>query len=206
MKTIWAEKALTVDGWREQVRVVIDDNGRIHSIKANSFADGDTVGILLPAPANLHSHAFQRAMAGMTEGRGSNGNDSFWTWRTLMYQFLLHLEPSDVEAIAAFAQMEMLEAGYSSVAEFHYVHHQADGAAYDDIAELSKRIMAAAGETGIGLTLLPVLYEQGGCDGRPLVGGQLRFANDAEEFLKLQVSAAKEIVNESMVTKSQYSS
>ena len=198
MKTIWAEKALTVDGWREEVRIDVDDNGRIHSIKANSVADGDKVGILLPAPANLHSHAFQRAMAGMTESRGSEGNDSFWTWRTLMYQFLSHLQPSDVEAIAAFAQMEMLEAGYSSVAEFHYVHHQADGAAYDDIAELSKRIMAAASETGIGLTLLPVFYEQGGCDGRPLVGGQLRFANDAEGFLKLHVATAKEITNVSI--------
>ncbi len=195
MKTIWAEKALTGDGWQNNVRIDVGDDGRIHSISIDTDAVGDKAGILLPAPANLHSHAFQRAMAGMTERRGPNANDSFWTWRTLMYQFLTHLQPDDLEAIAAFAQMEMLEAGFSSVAEFHYVHHQSGGVAYGDIAELSNRIMAAARESGIGLTLLPVLYEQGGCDGRPLEGGQLRFANDAESFLKLHEGAAKSIAN-----------
>ncbi len=193
MKTIWAEKALTAEGWRDNVRIDIDRHGRIQSISADTPAEGYRTGILLPAPSNLHSHSFQRAMAGMTEGRGPNANDSFWTWRRLMYQFVSQLQPDDIEAIAAFAQMEMLEAGFSAVAEFHYLHHQPGGKAYDDVAELSNRIMAAADETGNGLTLLPVLYEQGGCDGRALEGGQLRFSNSAESFLKLHQGTAKNI-------------
>ena len=102
-----------------------------------------------------------------------------------MYQFLDALNPDQVEAIAAYVQMEMLEAGYASVGEFHYVHHQTGGRPYEDIAELSNRIIAAAGQTGIGLTHLPVLYQQGGCDGRPLEGGQQRFGNTADAYQKL---------------------
>lgn len=190
MKTIWAEKALTTKGWAADVRIDLGADGLIESVTGDAGAEGYKTGILLPAPANLHSHSFQRAMAGMTEARGPDAQDSFWTWRTLMYRFLDHLQPDDLEAIAAFAQMEMLEAGYAAVAEFHYVHHQPGGAPYDDVAELSNRIAAAASETGIGLTLTPVLYEQGGCDGRPLEGGQLRFANDAKSFSRLCESAA----------------
>lgn len=195
MKTIWAEKTLTAEGWMADVRIDIGADGRIETISRNVAAKGYKTGILLPAPANLHSHSFQRAMAGMTEACGPDAHDSFWTWRTLMYRFLDHLQPDDIEAIAAFAQMEMLEAGYAAVAEFHYVHHQPGGAPYDDVAELSSRIAAAASETGIGLTLLPVLYEQGGCDGRPLEGGQLRFANDAESFSRLYEGAAAAIAS-----------
>ncbi|MEO1241189.1 MAG: formimidoylglutamate deiminase [Pseudomonadota bacterium] len=193
MKTIWAEKALTTEGWAAGVRIDLGADGRIETITCDAGAEGYKAGILLPAPANLHSHSFQRAMAGMTEARGPDAHDSFWTWRALMYHFLDHLQPDDLEAIAAFAQMEMLEAGYAAVAEFHYVHHQPGGAPYDDVAELSNRIASAASETGIGLTLLPVLYEQGGCDGRPLEGGQLRFANNAENFSRLYESAAATI-------------
>jgi formimidoylglutamate deiminase len=141
--------------------------------------------VLLPAPVNLHSHAFQRAMAGLTERRGEHPSDSFWTWRKLMYRFLDHLTPEHVEAITAFVQMEMLEAGYAAVAEFHYLHHQPGGMPYGDIAELSARISAAAAASGIGLTLLPVLYEHGGCDGRALGPGQIRFGNDPDRFGKL---------------------
>ncbi len=116
---------------------------------------------IVPGLPNLHSHAFQRAMAGLTERRGLEA-DSFWTWREQMYRFVERLTPDDLEAIAAFAYMEMLEAGFTWVAEFHYLHHQPDGRQYANIAEMSERIVAAAADIGVGLTLLPVLYRQGG--------------------------------------------
>ncbi len=191
MQKIWAEKALTAAGWASSVAVAIGDDGRIEAVAENAAPAGTRVGVLLPAPANLHSHAFQRAMAGLAENRGPDGRDSFWTWRALMYAFLNHLGPDEIEAITAFAQMEMLEAGYASVAEFHYLHRQPDGAPYADLAELSCRIVVAAGESGIGLTLLPVLYQQGGSDGRGLEGPQRRFGNDAQGFAKLVDGAAK---------------
>ena len=120
-------------------------------------------------------------MAGLTERRGA-GQDSFWTWRTLMYRFLDQLTPEDVQAIAAMVMVEMAEAGFAAVAEFHYLHHGPGGARYDDLAEMSGRIAAAAAQTGLGLTHLPVLYQRGGCDGRALTAGQLRFGNDADQF------------------------
>ncbi|TKA94007.1 formimidoylglutamate deiminase, partial [Cereibacter changlensis] len=169
--TIWAETALLPEGWARDVRLTLRD-GRIAAVETG--VSGQGLGCLLPAPVNLHSHAFQRAMAGMTERRGP-AQDSFWTWRQLMFRFLDALTPEDVGAIAAFVQMEMLEAGYAAVAEFHYLHHQPGGAPYADPAEMAGRIVAAAAETGCGLTLLPVLYQQGGCDGRALGPGQARF-------------------------------
>lgn len=144
----------------------------------------ERVDVLLPALGNLHSHAFQRAMAGMTETRAA-GRESFWTWRDLMYRFLDRLTPDQIEAIAALVFMEMQEAGYAAVGEFHYVHHQPGGAPYDRLSELSQRIFAAARETGIGLTHLPVLYTYGGVKQQALSGGQLRFGNDVDRFLKL---------------------
>ena len=190
MQQIWARQALTSGGWQSGVLVTLGDDGLIASVAANapppSAVEGVLhVGVLLPAPVNLHSHAFQRAMAGMTERRGPHASDNFWTWRALMFRFLDQLGPDDVEAIAAFVQMEMLEAGYAAVAEFHYLHHQPGGAPYASLAELCARIAAAANETGIGLTLLPVLYQHGGCDGRPLGPGQIRFGNDPDRFARL---------------------
>jgi formimidoylglutamate deiminase len=186
LQTIQAEQALTAQGWCSDVLVSLDGNGRIASMETESQKPGDTsVGVLLPAPANLHSHAFQRAMAGLSERRGPGGSDSFWTWRGTMYRFVDVLTPDDVEVIAALVQMEMLEAGFAAVAEFHYLHHQPGGAPYADIAEMSSRIAAAASTTGIGLTLLPVLYSQGGCDGRALGPGQVRFGNDTQNCSRL---------------------
>lgn len=182
---IWAEHALTTNGWQAGVKVSIDQSGRISEVLAEQPPTGSRVGLLLPAMANLHSHAFQRAMAGMTETRGSDPQDSFWSWRKLMYRFLNHLNPDDIESIAAFGQMEMLEAGYTSVGEFHYLHHQPDGRPYAHRAEMCERLIAAAEHSGMGLTLLPVLYEQGGCDGRALTGGQKRFGNTFDEFSQL---------------------
>lgn len=185
VQTIWAQQALIGDRWANAVAVTVDDGGRIAAVQENTPPAGTRVGALLPAPVNLHSHAFQRAMAGLTERRGSAGRDSFWTWRQLMYRFLDALSPEHVEAIAAFAQMEMLEAGYAGVAEFHYLHHQADGQPYADIGELAVRIIAATEQSGIGLTLLPVLYEQAGCTGAELGTGQVRFGNDVTRFATL---------------------
>ncbi len=191
MQQIWAETALTADGWQNHVLVSVDGTGTIAKVEPDTGPAGYRTGILLPAPVNLHSHAFQRAMAGLTEARGPDPSDSFWTWRQLMYRFLDQLTPDHVEAITAFVQMEMLEAGYAAVAEFHYLHHQTDGTPYDNVAELSTRICAAAAETGIGLTLLPVLYEHGGCDGRALGAGQKRFGNAPDKYASLQQAAAK---------------
>jgi len=190
-----ADHALTPDGWARDVRVVID-GGRIAGVKAGVAArpgDRRLVGrALLPAPANLHGHAFQRAMAGMT-GRRGPGGDSFWTWRTLMYRFLDLLTPEHVEAIAALVHVEMLEAGYAASAEFHYLHHQPGGAPYADRAEMAARIAAAAADSGIGLTLLPVLYTHGGAEAQPLAGGQLRFGDDLDGFAAIMDGAARAV-------------
>ena len=188
-ETLWAGQALTADGWQRDVRIELGANGRIAALESGCPAAGHRVGVLLPAPTNLHSHAFQRAMAGLTERRGPDPRDSFWTWRRLMYRFLERLGPEALESIAAFAQMQMLEAGFAAVAEFHYVHHQPGGAPYDRLSELSDRIVAAASETGIGLTVLPVLYRHGGCGGKPLEAAQLRFGNSPERFARLREEA-----------------
>ena len=193
MQSIWAKQAMIAGQWREAVLVELTDDGRISAVTPDAPAAGIRVGALLPAPCNLHSHAFQRAMAGLTERRGPRGNDTFWTWRELMFRFLDALTPDDIEAVTAFVQMEMLEAGYAAVGEFHYVHHQPDGTPYDDIAELSARVAAAAGHSGMGLTLLPVLYSQAGCDGAPLKSGQVRFGNDLDSFATLHSAAQASI-------------
>ncbi|MES2664810.1 MAG: formimidoylglutamate deiminase [Pseudomonadota bacterium] len=187
MTILHARTALLPDGWAQDVRITVTE-GRIAGVQVG--VPGADIGCVLAAPVNLHSHAFQRAMAGMTERRGP-GTDSFWTWRDLMYRFLDHLTPDDVQAIAAFVMMEMAEAGYAAVAEFHYLHHQPGGAAYADLAEMAGRVAAAADQTGLGLTLLPVLYQRGGCDGRALGAGQLRFGNDINRFADLWAGAVR---------------
>ncbi|HCK20114.1 MAG TPA: formimidoylglutamate deiminase [Thalassospira sp.] len=198
MKVIWANQALTTSGWQRNVRIEIDENGRIAAIQADSEAPSDATSktdILLPAISNLHSHAFQRSMAGLTERRGPDPRDTFWTWRQLMFRFLDQLTPDHVEAIAAFVQMEMLEAGYANNTEFHYLHHRPGGHLYDNIAEMAERIAAATEITGIGLTLLPVHYQYGGCDKRPLGPGQIRFGNDPDQFTKLYEESVRAIKN-----------
>ena len=193
MTVLHAETALTPEGWRNDIAIHIDEDGLISEVlpiaearkRGGIYSPDHQLGIVLPAAVNIHSHAFQRAMAGLTEYRGKAGSDSFWSWRVLMYHFLGQLDPDQVEAIAAFVQMEMLEAGYAGCAEFHYLHNQPDGTPYDDSAELGKRIMAAANETGIGLILLPVQYQYGGCDRRPLSGGQRRFHTTPEQYASM---------------------
>lgn len=191
---IFSNRAWRSNGWSENAAITIND-GVIVSIETGTKPEPDDILVdtLLPAQANLHSHSFQRAMAGMTEFRAA-GQDSFWTWRTLMYQFLDHLTPDQIEAIAALVFMEMQEAGYASVGEFHYVHHQPGGHFYDDRAELSARILAAALHSGIGLTHLPVLYTYGGIDKAPLTGGQHRFGNSVDGFVDLMDAIEKTMI------------
>jgi len=185
MQTITAKQALMPSGWQDNMQIGIGPDGIINYVGPEVSTPDQTLPLLLPAPVNLHSHSFQRAMAGMTESRGNDLSDNFWTWRKLMYRFLDQLNPDHIEAIAALVFMEMLEAGYAGVAEFHYLHHAADGKPYSNIAENCDRIVAAAQLTGIGLTLLPVLYQHGGCDKRPLTGGQRRLHNTLDQFPKL---------------------
>ena len=187
MPTIHAETALLPDGWMENVLIDLGDDGRIAKVTPHVTGTSAEIHVacLLPAPVNAHSHAFQRAMAGLTEHRGNKSTDSFWTWRELMYRFLDQLTPDHVEAIAALVQMEMLESGYATNVEFHYLHHAPGGSAYDNQSEMAERIMAATATTGIGLTMLPVHYQYGGCDMRPLTGGQCRFHNDLDGFAAL---------------------
>jgi formiminoglutamate deiminase len=178
------ERALTPEGWRRDVVVRID-RGMIVGVEEAGDGVAERVsGVVVPGLPNLHSHAFQRAMAGLTERRGSE-EDSFWAWREAIYRFVERLGPDDLEAIAALAYMEMLEAGFTSVAEFHYLHHQPDGRPYDNAAEMSERIVAAAHAVGIGLTLLPVLYRQGGFLGYPPSPSQRRFVCDRDAYARL---------------------
>jgi formiminoglutamate deiminase len=182
VKSIFAKRALGPDGWLDDVRISIEA-GHFSGVAAGQApASGDEVhDIILPGMGNLHSHAFQRAMAGLAETRGP-GDDSFWSWRNVMYRFALSMTPDQVEAVAAKLYVEMLEAGFTRVGEFHYLHHDKDGSHYADIGEMAGRIAAAAGETGIGLTLLPVFYAHAGFGGQAPAEGQRRFINDLDSF------------------------
>jgi len=185
---ISARQVLTAAGWRHNAKVTIDDSGTISEISDDDAQSDQSVGVLLPAMSNVHSHSFQRAMAGLAERRGPNAIDDFWTWRKVMYRFLDVLSPDDIEVIAAQVQMEMLEAGYAAQAEFHYLHHGPGGVSYDQIDETSLRHFEAAQLTGIGYTHLPVLYMRGGMDGRALEGGQLRFGCGLDSYEALHSS------------------
>ncbi|TCO34845.1 formimidoylglutamate deiminase [Dokdonella fugitiva] len=158
------------------------------SVRADATRDAaaTSVQIVVPGMPNLHSHAFQRAMAGLAERRApQQAEDSFWSWREVMYAFAGRIGPEDLRAIAAQLYVEMLEAGYTQVCEFHYLHHQPDGRPYDDPAAMSLALVEAAREAGIGLTLLPTLYMTGGFDGRRLSDRQRRFSHDVDAYLRL---------------------
>jgi len=170
---------LTPRGIRENARLLVDDNGFIRAIED---ADGDSRDgyFALPGMPNAHSHCFQRALAGY--GERALGRDSFWDWREHMYRLANRIGPEDLHVIAKQAFSEMLAAGYTSVGEFHYLHHLADGSPSTAMAEA---VIAAAAHTGIRLTMLPVLYMRGGFD-LPLQATQGRFAHrDLDDFFKL---------------------
>lgn len=177
------ECALLPGGWSRSVRVEVDA-GLIERVSENvePVAGDQREALVVPGLPNLHSHAFQRAIAGLAERRGPSGADDFWAWRHSMYGFLEHLEADDVEVIAAYAYVDMLEAGFTSVAEFHYLHRTPQGTLYENPAELALRHLAAADSTGIGLTVLPVFYEASNFGGPPATSGQSRFVTDLEIF------------------------
>jgi formimidoylglutamate deiminase len=186
MRVLWAETALLPEGFAEGVRLEIDARGDLLAVEGGTDpARAERLsGVVLPGMPNLHSHAFQRAMAGLAE-RLAPGEASFWTWREVMYRFLERIGPDELCAIAAQVYVEMLEAGYTAVGEFHYLHQQPDGAPYANPAALSFAIMEARDASGIGLTHLPVLYIAGGFGGRSPEAGQRRFLHDLERFATL---------------------
>lgn len=185
MPTLHFQRALLPRGWAEDVRISLEGS-RIGAVAVGVPArvDDERHAIGVPGLANLHSHAFQRGMAGLAERRGP-ATDSFWTWREEMYRFLRVLDPGDVQAIAALAYSEMLEGGFTRVGEFHYLHHDIDGRPYGDIAEMAHSIARASRSAGIGLTLLPCFYANGGLGGLPPVEGQRRFVNDIDGYARL---------------------
>ena len=188
--SLFARAALLPDGWAENVRLTVVD-GIIAEVEMGAAVQlqDEVHSAILPGMPNLHSHAFQRGMAGLAERRGPSA-DSFWTWRETMYRFVERVGPEELKAIAALAYVEMLECGFTRVGEFHYLHHDANGGRFSDPAEMSRAIVAAAAETGIGLSLLPVFYAHAGFGGAPLTEGQRRFGHDLEGFARL-IDAAR---------------
>jgi len=188
---LFAAHALLPGGWARDVQFVWDERGALTEVRAGTQAHPQSrhaTGPLLPGMPNLHSHAFQRAFAGLTEFRAdaaSGAADSFWTWRDAMYRFALAVSPDQLEAIATQLYIEMLQAGYTSVCEFHYLHHGASGAPHSEPAEMALRLASAAERAGIGLTLLPVLYQDAGFGGRPPRDDQRRFINSVESLLDI---------------------
>ena len=183
---IHADRAWLGDGWNRDVLIDVSADSSVSRVERRAPATRGSAcsDWLLPGLANLHSHAFQRAMAGLAERRGSDA-DSFWSWRETMYAFAARITPDDLQAIAAQLYVELLRGGYTQVCEFHYLHHEPDGRPYADPAAMSRALFAAADEAGIGITLLPVLYMQGGFDGRALSKRQTRFGHNVDAFLRL---------------------
>ncbi|MBF8649324.1 formimidoylglutamate deiminase [Pseudomonas putida] len=191
MPAYFAQRALLPSGWARDVRFDVGVDGYLTRVEADACADGaeHLAGPVLPGMPNVHSHAFQRAMAGLAEVAG-DPSDSFWTWRDLMYRLVGQITAEQLQVIARQLYIEMLKAGYTAVAEFHYVHHDQAGNAYADPTELSRRISAAAAQSGIGLTLLPVLYSHAGFGGQTPSAGQRRFIQSTDHYLQLQARLA----------------
>ncbi len=184
---LFAETMLLPAGWARDVAVTVDERGRIARVEPGSIrqpGDETIAGPVLPPLANVHSHAFQRAMAGLAEIAGP-GEDTFWTWRQEMYRCVATMTPDDVEAVAAKLYVELLKGGFGRVTEFHYLHHTADGSPYADSAEMSLRILAAARAAGIGLTLLPTFYAHSTFGGREPEPRQRPFIHTPESFMTL---------------------
>lgn len=184
MTTLFAQHAFLPQGWAHNIRLQWDAQGDIQRIETDATViPGEPQAVyVLPGMCNLHSHAFQRAMAGMTEIAG-NSKDSFWTWRDLMYRYALHITPEQIQAIAAQLYAECLRHGYTAVCEFHYLHRDPVGALYINPAEMAQRLIAAAEQSGIGITMLPVLYSYADFNATPLREDQRRFATNVDEIL-----------------------
>lgn len=186
--SLFAHSALLPDGWQRNVLLSWNALGDLTTVSIDAVPTAGTPvarGPVISGMPNLHSHTFQRAMAGLTETLG-DPKDSFWSWRTLMYRFAQRLQPRHLQAIGRHLYIEMLKAGYTSVCEFHYVHHGADGQPYANPAELALRVVRAAEEVGIGMTLLPVLYQYGGLGQAEPLPHQRRFINSPEWIFELR--------------------
>lgn len=184
---IFCHRLLTPNGWLRDSLIRVDALGHVLSIEAGRASEADEVlrGPVIPGMPNCHSHAFQRQMAGLAGHPGPGKTDSFWTWRDAMYRLANRLSPDALQAIALWLYVEMLEAGFTSCAEFHYIHHRADGEPYDAIDETGARLIEAASEAGLALTLLPVLYCRAGFERETVREEQRRFANSPDRFLRL---------------------
>jgi formimidoylglutamate deiminase len=180
---LFAERILLSSGWQTDQTLTIED-GVITAIESGYTSEAEKVGVVIPGMVNCHSHAFQRAFAGFSE-QGSEGQDSFWTWRSIMYKFIDQLTVKDAQIIATQLYIEMLKMGYTRVAEFHYLHHEINGDNHTELAEMAKAIFKASQQSGIGLTLLPVLYRFSGFGPLPANDGQKRFINSVEQFNQL---------------------
>ncbi|MFQ0827348.1 formimidoylglutamate deiminase [Serratia fonticola] len=197
MPAYFASRALLPTGWAHNVRLEVDAHGQLAQVTPNADSDGclRLHGDVVPGMPNLHSHAFQRAMAGLAEVAG-NPQDSFWTWRDLMYRLVQRLTPEQVGVIARQLYIEMLKGGYTQVAEFHYLHHTPEGKAYADRGEMTGRLSEAALQAGIGMTLLPVLYSYAGFGAQPAQAGQRRFIQSAESYLEQQQVIARQLAGQ----------
>lgn len=197
MPAYFASRALLPTGWAHNVRLEVDAHGQLVQVTPNADPDGclRLHGDVVPGMPNLHSHAFQRAMAGLAEVAG-NPQDSFWTWRDLMYRLVQRLTPEQVGVIARQLYIEMLKGGYTQVAEFHYLHHTPEGKAYADQGEMTGRLSEAALQAGIGMTLLPVLYSYAGFGAQPAQAGQRRFIQSAESYLEQQQVIARQLAGQ----------
>jgi|AntDeeMinimDraft_5_1070356.scaffolds.fasta_scaffold00251_11 formimidoylglutamate deiminase len=186
VQQLHAGRVLLPEGWVHDVRLTLDERGMILDVErgVDPGAAIRLAGPVIPGMVNVHSHAFQRLIAGFTD-IAERPDDSFWTWREAMYRAVRALDADRFEAACRHVYVEMLRAGYTTVGEFHYVHHQPDGTPYDQPAELAERVLASADETGIGVSLLPVLYSHSGFGGQPPCAGQARFINDVDALLGL---------------------
>ncbi|OWJ59662.1 formimidoylglutamate deiminase [Paraburkholderia caledonica] len=191
-QTLFAEHAYLPGGWRRDVLLEWDIDGNLTTVEPDTrdvpASVARAAGPVMPGMPNLHSHAFQRAMAGLTEYRGSSATgatDNFWSWRDLMYRFAARISPEGLASVAQWLYIEMLKAGYTSVCEFHYVHHTPDGGRYGNPAELAQRVVDAASASGIGMTMLPVLYQYSGFGARAPRDDQRRFINTPGSLLEL---------------------
>ncbi|MCF6317969.1 MAG: amidohydrolase family protein, partial [Proteobacteria bacterium] len=192
MKNYFFKQALLPDGWQSNVRIQVDANGVFSAVDVNCEAKGSDriLDCVIPTMPNCHSHVFQRAMAGLTEYKTSD-NDSFWSWRDLMYQYANQIDANQLYHIACYTYYEMLQAGYSSVCEFHYIHR--DLSDRNNTQNMSLAIIKAAHDVGITLTLLPVLYTQAHIDGSPLRDLQQRFKLNTDEYIELYCSLEKQL-------------
>lgn len=187
MPAFFAPVVMLPQGWGHNVRITVNEQGNITHVDAGASGEGATLlpGIVIPSVSNLHSHAFQRVMAGLTEVAG-DPQDSFWTWRDVMYRMVQKLSPEQVGAIATHLYIDMLKGGYTQVAEFHYLHHDVNGKPYASGDLMLQQLLIAADNCGIGQTLLPVLYSHSGFGAQPPQPGQKRFIQDVDRYLRQQ--------------------